>query len=102
MISAAINRYMYIGINRTFTDDYFIKYSDLERCHTVDGSLIPSSERPFVRIRSGRLSSWLALRTFRPGRGWALPGRYRWAPLRAVLRAFSREPIAPRDLAESV
>ena len=36
VISAAINRYIYIGMNRTFTDDYFIKYSDLERCQTVD------------------------------------------------------------------
>ncbi|HET7489585.1 MAG TPA: galactokinase [Acidimicrobiales bacterium] len=31
VISAAIDKYVYIGINRTFTDDYFIKYSALER-----------------------------------------------------------------------
>src|SRR2546428_4065295 len=31
VISAAINRYVYIALNRTFTDDYFVKYSALER-----------------------------------------------------------------------
>ena len=31
VLSAAINRYIYIAINRTFTDDYFLKYSSLER-----------------------------------------------------------------------
>ena len=30
-ISAAIDKYVFIGINRTFTDDYFLKYSALER-----------------------------------------------------------------------
>jgi D-glycero-alpha-D-manno-heptose-7-phosphate kinase len=31
VISAAINKYMFIGLNRTFTDDYLVKYSQLER-----------------------------------------------------------------------
>ena len=31
VISAAINRYCYIAVNRTFVDDYFLKYSELER-----------------------------------------------------------------------
>src|SRR5215470_1992 len=35
VVSAAINKYVYIGINRTFTDDYFLKYSELERVSTV-------------------------------------------------------------------
>jgi D-glycero-alpha-D-manno-heptose-7-phosphate kinase len=36
VISAAINRYIYVSINRTFTDDYFLKYSALERVRQVD------------------------------------------------------------------
>ena len=31
VISAAIDKYVFIGINRTFTEDYFLKYSALER-----------------------------------------------------------------------
>jgi len=36
VIAAAINRYVYVSINRTFTDDYFLKYSALERVRSVD------------------------------------------------------------------
>jgi len=36
VISAAINRYCYIAVNRTFVDDYFVKYSELERARTID------------------------------------------------------------------
>jgi D-glycero-alpha-D-manno-heptose-7-phosphate kinase len=36
VLSAAINKYIYIAINQTFTDDYFIKYSQLERTEGVD------------------------------------------------------------------
>jgi D-glycero-alpha-D-manno-heptose-7-phosphate kinase len=36
VISAAIDRYIYIALNRTFTDDYFLKYSALERVKTID------------------------------------------------------------------
>ena len=35
VISAAINRYIYVGINRTFTDGFFIKYSEYERRDTA-------------------------------------------------------------------
>ena len=35
VISAAIDKYVYIAINRTFTDDYFIKYSALERATSI-------------------------------------------------------------------
>jgi D-glycero-alpha-D-manno-heptose-7-phosphate kinase len=36
VIAAAINRYVYVSINRTFTDDYFLKYSALERVRSVE------------------------------------------------------------------
>ena len=35
VISAAINKYMFIGLNRTFTEDYLLKYSQLERRATI-------------------------------------------------------------------
>jgi D-glycero-alpha-D-manno-heptose-7-phosphate kinase len=31
VLSAAISKYIFISINRTFTPDYFLKYSALER-----------------------------------------------------------------------
>jgi D-glycero-alpha-D-manno-heptose-7-phosphate kinase len=36
VISAAIDRYMFIALNRTFTDDYLLKYSELERVHSIN------------------------------------------------------------------
>ena len=44
VLSAAISKYIYISINSTFTPDYFLKYSALER---VDD--IASIEHPIVR-----------------------------------------------------
>ena len=35
VLSAAIDKYVYIGVNRTFTDDYFLKYSQLERVNQL-------------------------------------------------------------------
>ena len=36
VISAAIDRHVYIAVNRTFTDDYFLKYAALERVKQID------------------------------------------------------------------
>lgn len=36
VISAAIQKHIYIAVNETFTDDYFIKYSQMERVPTID------------------------------------------------------------------
>ena len=35
LVSAAINRYVYISINPTFTDDYLLKYSTIERVEDI-------------------------------------------------------------------
>ena len=45
LISAAINKYIFIAINRTFTDDYFLKYSALERVSRWRRSTTRSSVR---------------------------------------------------------
>jgi D-glycero-alpha-D-manno-heptose-7-phosphate kinase len=44
VLSAAVNRYIYIAINRTFTNDYFLKYSQLERVEEID-----EIEHPIIR-----------------------------------------------------
>lgn len=35
VLAAAIDKYIFIGVNRTFTDDYTIKYSTMERVGTI-------------------------------------------------------------------
>jgi D-glycero-alpha-D-manno-heptose-7-phosphate kinase len=44
VLTAAINRYVYVAINRTFTDDYFLKYSALERVRRIE-----DIEHPIIR-----------------------------------------------------
>jgi len=36
VISAAINKYVYVNINRTFFPGYFLKYSETEHAHSYD------------------------------------------------------------------
>jgi len=36
VLSAAISKHIYISVNDTFTDDYFLKYSALERISSID------------------------------------------------------------------
>src|ERR1700691_6382312 len=44
VVSAAINRYMFIALNKSFADDYQLKYSELERAKTID-----EIEHPIIR-----------------------------------------------------
>ena len=44
VVSAAISKHIYISVNRTFTDDYFLKYSALERVEKP-----PEIEHPIIR-----------------------------------------------------
>ncbi|MEZ5396148.1 MAG: galactokinase [Bryobacterales bacterium] len=43
-ISAAIDKHIFVAINKTFRDDYFLKYSALERANTID-----EIEHPIIR-----------------------------------------------------
>src|SRR5689334_25419143 len=36
VISAAINKYVYISINRSYFDGYFLKYSEIQHAQTYD------------------------------------------------------------------
>ena len=44
VVSAAINRYMFISLNKSFGDDYQLKYSQLERAKTIE-----EIEHPIIR-----------------------------------------------------
>jgi D-glycero-alpha-D-manno-heptose-7-phosphate kinase len=44
VISAAITRYMFISLNKSFGDDYQLKYSQVERAKTID-----EIEHPIIR-----------------------------------------------------
>jgi D-glycero-alpha-D-manno-heptose-7-phosphate kinase len=99
VVSAAINKYVFISINRTFVDDYFIKYSALERATTAD-----QIEHPIVR-EAVRLTGVgpgveiVSMADIPAGTGLGSSGTFTVGLLRA-LYAFKREHITASALAE--
>jgi D-glycero-alpha-D-manno-heptose-7-phosphate kinase len=99
VISAAIDKYVFIGINRTFSDDYFIKYSALERVREID-----EIEHPIVRSALqlhpiGPALEIVSLADIPAGTGLGSSGTFTVGLLRA-LHAFKREHVSTGDLAE--
>lgn len=98
-ISAAITKYIYLGINRTFTDDYFLKYSALER---VDD--IASIEHPLMR-EALRLCAVepaveiVSLADIPANTGLGSSGSFTVGLLRAI-HAFQHHQVSPAALAE--
>jgi len=98
-ISAAIGKYMFIAINRTFTDDYLIKYAELERRSSVD-----EIEHRIVRavLAEHDLGPGLEIVStadIPAGAGLGSSGAFTVGLLRAVY-AFKREHVVPGGLAE--
>jgi D-glycero-alpha-D-manno-heptose-7-phosphate kinase len=98
VLSAAISKYIFISINRTFTPDYFLKYSALERVERPD-----DVKHPIVRevLRShdiGPSVEIVSMADIPAGTGLGSSGAFTVGLLRAVY-AFGRDHVAPADLA---
>jgi D-glycero-alpha-D-manno-heptose-7-phosphate kinase len=99
VISAAINKYVFISVNRTFVHDYFIKYSALERAEAVD-----DIEHPLVRealrvTGVGPGVEIVSMADIPAGTGLGSSGTFTVGLLRA-LYAYRREHITAANLAE--
>jgi len=99
VISAAINKYVYIAINRTFTEDYFLKYSALERRTTIE-----EIEHPIIRevLRLhpiGPFVEVVSLSDIPAGTGLGSSGSFTVGLLRAVY-AYTREHATVAALAD--
>lgn len=99
VISAAISKYVFIGINRTFTDDYLLKYSSLERV-----AMIGEIEHAIIRaafelhgIDPG--VELVSLADIPAGTGLGSSGSFTVGLLRAIY-ALKREHVATEALAE--
>jgi D-glycero-alpha-D-manno-heptose-7-phosphate kinase len=98
-ISAAIDKYIFISLNRTFTSDYFLKYSKLERTSSID-----EIEHPIIReaFRSHGVGSSLEFGStadIPAGTGLGSSGTFTVGLLKA-LHAYGRSPVVTHDLAE--
>jgi len=99
VISAAINRYCYIAVNRTFVDDYFVKYSELERARTID-----ELRHPIIReaLRMQQIEPGIEIASMADipaGTGLGSSGAFAVGLLRA-LHAIKREHVSAQTLAE--
>ncbi len=99
VISAAISKYVYIGINRTFTDDYFIKYSNLERAKTIDGIHHPIVRNALALHDLDPALEIVSLADIPSGTGLGSSGTFTVGLLRAIY-ALQREHVTANALAE--
>jgi D-glycero-alpha-D-manno-heptose-7-phosphate kinase len=99
VVAASIAKYVYIGINATFTHDYFLKYSALERANDVH-----EIDHPIMRVALTRHDvppavEIVSLADIPSGTGLGSSGSFTVGLLRAI-HAFKREHVTSADLAE--
>jgi D-glycero-alpha-D-manno-heptose-7-phosphate kinase len=99
VISAAIDKYVFIAVNRTFRDDYFLKYSALERVQTAAAIEHPIIRAALTHHDIGPSIELVSVADIPAGTGLGSSGSFTVGLLRA-LYAFKREHVTPGDLAE--
>lgn len=99
VISAAINKYIYISINRSFFPGYLLKYSELEKAHTHDEIRHPLM-REALRLHQtpGRVEI-VSIADVPAGTGMGSSGAFLVGLLHA-LYAFNRQRAGSQVLAE--
>ena len=101
LISAAIDKYVYITIHKTFAEEILIKYSKLERVHKVD-----DIEHPIIRECLKELNvagshiEIASLADIPAGTGLGSSGSFTTALLKA-LSTYSNQILSTRSLAET-
>ena len=98
-ISAAITKYMFIGLNRTFTDDYLVKYSQLERRASVEEIEHRIVRAVFERHGIEPGVEMVSMADIPSGTGLGSSGAFTVGLLRAVY-AMKREHVTAGALAE--
>ena len=99
LISAAINRYVYISLhNRTFTPDYVIKYSQIERTQTAEEIKHRIIREVFLKHNIEPGIEMVSVADIPAGTGLGSSGSFTVGLLKAV-HAFKRQHITAHNLA---
>jgi len=99
VISAAINRYIFIAINRTFSAGYFLKYSELEYVSEIDDIDHPIIREALRLHPIGNAIELVSVADIPAGTGLGSSGAFTVGLLRA-LYAHKREHVTAGNLAE--
>jgi D-glycero-alpha-D-manno-heptose-7-phosphate kinase len=100
LIAAAIDRYVYITLHRTFQPGYIIKYSEMEKVKVVDKIKHPIIRESLKLL--GMHDDYLEIASMADipaGTGLGSSGSFTTALLKA-LHTYKRNLIHPQDLAE--
>lgn len=100
VVSAAINKYVYITINPTFTPDYFLKYSELERVSRAEDVAHPIIREALCSLGIEPSIELVSLADIPAGTGLGSSGTFTVGLLKA-LYAFRREHITAGNLADA-
>lgn len=101
VLSAAIDKYIYITLHRTFIEEMIIKYSQLERVSSTD-----TIQHPIVReaLKSSGITQLnleiTSMADIPSGTGLGSSGSFATALIKA-LYALKKTPIEPAELAET-
>ena len=98
VVSAAISKHIYISVNRTFTDDYFLKYSALERVDKPDRIEHPIIREVLTSHDIGPAVEIVSTADIPAGTGLGSSGAFTVGLLNAVL-SFQRDHVSAADLA---
>jgi D-glycero-alpha-D-manno-heptose-7-phosphate kinase len=99
VVSAAINKYIYVAMNRTFSNDYFLKYSSLERVDEVDDIEHPIVRQVFRDHDVEPSIEMVSVADIPAGTGLGSSGSFTVGLLEAVA-AFQRQHSSTAELAE--
>lgn len=99
VISAAIDKYVYLAVNQTFTQDYLLKYAELERVTAIadiDHDLI---REVLTHLSVGPGIEIVSVADIPSGTGLGSSGSFT-VGLILALNAFLHRQLTPQDLAE--
>ncbi len=99
VIAGAIDKYVFIGINRTFSNDYTIKYSEMEHAATIEDIRHPIVREVMAKHQVPPAVEMISLADIPAGTGLGSSGTFTVGLLRAI-HALRREHITAADLAE--
>ncbi len=100
LLAAAIDKYVYLTLHQTFVDEFILKYSQMERVHSVDEIRHPIVRECLKLLKVDPLRLEISsLADIPAGTGLGSSGSFTTALLKA-LHAHKRDFIAPRELAE--
>ena len=100
VVSAAIDRYVYVLVHQSWSSEYIIKYSKLERCATIDEIKHPIVRSALDMLKLGPNLEICSMADIPAGTGLGSSGSFTTALLKGLHAYKKNLLVSPHDLAE--